>query len=197
MPIQKNATKLFPEDCPLMKTNSELCFAFRVIAKKILRPYPEVPAQDAYATVKGAYSVDEDEANILALYLARPSWRSPSKDPIRMVSLPRVRWQQCMDDLLKRKLVVCDFDWENVDSAYSPDPAFVLSVQYDLCLAEAQEKPFRSFSSSPWTIRSENSSRRKPLLRVHLIRLTWPGCRIRRLIRPSTTRLISKMMKKN
>lgn len=140
MPIQKNATKLFPDDCPLMKTNSELCFAFRVIAKKILRPYPEVPAQDAYATVKGAYSVDEDEANILALYLARPSWRSPSKDPIRMVSLPRVRWQQCMDDLLKRKLVVCAFDWENVDSAYSPDPAFVLSVQYDLCLAEAQEK---------------------------------------------------------
>ena len=139
MPIQK-INKLFPDDSHLMKTNTRLTFAFRVIARKLLYPAHEVKTQDAYATVREAYGVDKNGADILALLLARPHWRCPSDEPLEALGLSRGVLQASLASLVDRKLVIHDFNWEVIDSAHSLDKAFIRSVQEDLPLREAQAR---------------------------------------------------------
>jgi len=132
--------KLFPDDSHLMKTNTRLTFAFRVIARKLLYPAHEVKTQDAYATVREAYGVDKNGADILALLLARPHWRCPSDEPLEALGLSRGVLQASLASLVDRKLVIHDFNWEVIDSAHSLDKAFIRSVQEDLPLREAQAR---------------------------------------------------------
>lgn len=139
MAIQK-INKLFPDDSHLMKTNTRLTFAFRVIARKLLYPAHEVKTQDAYATVREAYGVDKNGADILALLLARPHWRCPSDESLEALGLSRGVLQASLASLVDRKLVIHDFNWEVIDSAHSLDKAFIRSVQEDLPLREAQAR---------------------------------------------------------
>lgn len=139
MAIQK-INKLFPDDSHLMKTNTRLTFAFRVIARKLLYPAHEVKTQDAYATVREAYGVDKNGADILALLLARPHWRCPSDEPLEALGLSQAVLQASLASLVDRKLVIHDFNWEVIDSAHSLDKAFIRSVQEDLPLREAQAR---------------------------------------------------------
>ena len=139
MPIQK-VTGPFPEDCHLVMTRSSLSMTFRIIAHKLLCPFRNIRTEEAYARISQVYGVGKDEADILAIFLARPYWRCPSDDVLKALSLPEDHLQECLRELQKRTLIIPSLDWEQIQDAHSLDRAFILSVQEDLPLPDAQAK---------------------------------------------------------
>ena len=139
MPIQK-VTGPFPEDSHLMATRSNLSMTFRTIAHKLICPFRSIQTEEAYARIKQVYGVGKDEANILALFLARPHWCCPSDDVLKSLSLQEGHLQECLSKLEKRTLIIPALDWEKIQDAHALDRAFILSVQEDLLLPDAQAK---------------------------------------------------------
>ena len=141
MAIRKTLS-LIPADSYVMKSNSKNARDFRVIAEKLLYPYHHVNTDEAYAHVQREYKVGKVAADILALMLARPVGCIPNDNFISVGTIEdelRRNWTV----LEAQNLVVCDIDWANIEPAHSLDKAFVLSVQKDLPLDEAQEKVVR------------------------------------------------------
>ena len=128
-------------DSPLMKTKSSLSNSFRTIAYNLLFPlYRNFSIEEAYARVKQAYCLEKDEADIIALYLSRSDRRSPSDDILQRLTLPDVHLQKCLDKLKQRLFIIDSFDWEQIEPAHALDEAFILSVQEDIPLFDAQAR---------------------------------------------------------